>query len=77
MISISKNVYIDKLDNIVNKQINTHHNAIKIKPVNVKSSTYLDFNKEDNKEDLKFEFGDHVGFPNTKSFLAKVILWSN
>ena len=36
MTSISKNVYIDKLDNIVNKYNNTHHSTIKIKSVDVK-----------------------------------------
>ena len=37
--SISKIVYIDKLDDIVNKYHNTYHNTIKIKPADVKSST--------------------------------------
>ena len=41
MTSVSKYVYIDKLDDIVNKQNNTHHSTIKMKPVNVKSSTYI------------------------------------
>ena len=40
MISISKNVYIDKLDDIVNKYNNTYHITIKMKLVNVKSNTY-------------------------------------
>ena len=39
MISISKNVYIDKLDDIVNKYNNICHRTIKMKPVDVKSST--------------------------------------
>ena len=42
--SISKNVYIDKIDNIVNKYNNTYHSTTKIKPVDVMSSTYIDFN---------------------------------
>ena len=46
MTSILKNVYIDKLDDIVNKYKNTYHRTIKIKPVVIKSSTYIDFNKE-------------------------------
>ena len=46
MTSISKNVYIDKLDGIVNKYNNTYHRTIKMKPFDVKSSTYFDFNKE-------------------------------
>ena len=40
MTSISKDVYIDKLDDIVNKYNNTHHSTSKMKPVDVKSSTY-------------------------------------
>ena len=42
LISISKNMYINKLDNIVNKYNNTYHSAIKMKPVDVKSNTYVD-----------------------------------
>ena len=48
MASISKNVYIDKLDNIVNKYINTYHSTIKMKPVDVKSNTYINSSKEIN-----------------------------
>ena len=46
MTSISKKMYIDKLVDIVNKYNNTYHSTIRIKPVNVKSNTYIDFNKE-------------------------------
>ena len=45
MTSISKNVYIDKLDDIVNKFNNTYHRTIKMKLVNVKSSAYIDSSK--------------------------------
>ena len=41
--AISKDVCIDKLDNIVNKYHNTYHRTIKVKPIGVKSSTYIDF----------------------------------
>ena len=40
MTSISKNLYIDRLDDIVNKCNNTYHSAIKMKPVDVKSNTF-------------------------------------
>ena len=43
MTSILKNVYIEKLADIVNKYNNTHHSAIKVKSVDVKTSTYSDF----------------------------------
>ena len=39
MTSISKNVYIDKLDDIVNKYNNTYNRTIKMKPVDVKDNT--------------------------------------
>ena len=48
--SISKNVYIDKLDDIISKYNNACHNTIKMKPADVKPSTYIDFNKEHIKE---------------------------
>ena len=44
MISVSKNVYIDKLDDIVNKYNNTYHRTIKMKPADVKLSIFIDFN---------------------------------
>ena len=46
MTSVSKNVYIDKLDDIVNEYNNTYHRTIKMKPVNVKDNTYIDFKKK-------------------------------
>ena len=58
MTSISRNVYIDNLDNIADKYNNTYHTAIKMKPVDVKSNTYIDSNKEINDKDLKFKIGD-------------------
>ena len=60
MTSISKNVYINKLDDIVNEYNNTYHRTIKMKPVDVKDNTYIDFKKEVNDKDPKFKVGDHV-----------------
>ena len=45
MTAISKNVYFDKLDDIVNEYINTYDRTIKMKPVDVKDNTYIDFEK--------------------------------
>ena len=45
MTSISKNMYIDKLDNIVKKYNNTYRTSIKMKPVDVKDNTYINFKK--------------------------------
>ena len=48
-ISVSKNVYIDKLNVIVNKYNNTYHSTIKMKPADINSRTYIDLDKENNK----------------------------
>ena len=45
MTTISKNVYIDKLDDIVDEYNNTYHRTIKMKPIDVKHNTYIDFEK--------------------------------
>ena len=58
MTSISKNVYIDKLDNIGNKYNNRYHTTIKIKLIDVKSNTYIDSSKEIKNKDPKFKIGD-------------------
>ena len=60
MTSISKNVYIGKLDDIVNKYNKTYHRTIKIKPGDVKSSTYIDSTKKINDKNPKFKIGDTV-----------------
>ena len=77
MISISENVYLDKLNDIVNKYNNTCHSTIKTKPVVIKSSTYIDFSKEINKKDPKFKISDIVRISKYKSTFAKgyVLNW--
>ena len=71
MTSISKNVYIDKLDDIVNKYSNIYHSTIKMKPLNIKSSTCIDSSKEINDKDSKFKIGDIVRIPKYKNIFAK------
>ena len=71
MTVISKNVYIDKLDDIVNEYNNTYHRTIKMKPVDVKDNTYIDFKKEVNDKDPKFKVGDHVRISEYKNIFAK------
>ena len=51
-------MYIDKLDDIVNKYNNTYHRTIKMKPVGVNPSVYIDFNEKNNKEAPKFKVDD-------------------
>ena len=60
MTSVSKNVYIDKLDDIVDEHNSTYHRTIKMKPIDVKDNTYVDPEKEVNDKDPKFKVGDHV-----------------
>ena len=71
MTAISKNVYIDKLDDIVREYNNTYHRTIKMKPAYVKDSTYIDNEKEVNDKDPKFKVGDHVRIPKYKNIFAK------
>ena len=70
MTSMSKNVYIDKLDNIVNKCNNTY-STIEMKPVDVKSKTYIDSNKKANNKDPKIKFGNTVRISKYKNIFAK------
>ena len=69
----SKNVHIDNLDNIVNRYNNTCHNAIKMKPLDVKSNTYINSSEKINNKDLKFKIGYIVRIPKIKIFLQKFI----
>ena len=64
-------MYIDKLDDILNKYNNTYHRTIKMKPVDVKRNMYIDFNKENNKERPKFKVGDHWRISKYKNIFAK------
>ena len=71
MTPISKNVYIYKLDNTVNEYHNTYHRTIKMKPVDVKENTYIDFEKEVNDKDPKFKINDHVRISKYKNIFAE------
>ena len=71
MTSVSKNVYIDKLDDIVSEYNNTYHRTIKMKPVDVKDNTNIDSKKEINDRDPKFNVGDHVRISKYKNSFAK------
>ena len=60
MISISKEVYTDKLDDVVNKYNKTYHRTIRMKIVDAKSSTYINSSKEINDKDPEFKISDFV-----------------
>ena len=71
MTSVSKNMYIDKLDEMVNKYNNTYHSSTKMKPIDVKPSTYIDFDKKNNKEGPKPKIGGHVRISKYENIFAK------
>ena len=71
MATISKNVYFDMLDDIVNKYNNTVHRTIKMKPTDVASDSYAEYNENLNKKDPKFKVSDHVRISKYKNIFAK------
>ena len=71
MTAISKNVYFDVLDDIVNKYNDTIYRTIKMKPIDVKYNTYVDSKKEVNDKDPKFKVKDHVRISKCKNNFAK------
>ena len=71
MAAISKNVYFDVLDDIVNKCNNTYHRTIKRKPIDVGDDSFAEYNEESNEKDHKFKVGDHVRISKYKNIFAK------
>ena len=69
--SISKKMYIDKLNDIVNEYNNTYHRTIKIKPVDVKDTTYIDSTELHSNKDPKFKVGDLARISKCKNIFAK------
>ena len=70
MTTISNIMYTDKLDDFLEYN-NTYHTTIKMKPEDVKSSTYIDFNVESIDKNPKREAGDHVRISKHKNIFAK------
>ena len=64
-------MHIDKLDEIVTAYNNAYYRKIKIKSVDIKDKTYIDFKKEINDKDPKFKVGDHVRISKYKNIFAK------
>ena len=71
MTVISKNIYFDMLDDIVNKYNNVVHGAIKRKAIEFISDSYAEYNENSNKKDPKFKVGDHVRILKYKNIFAK------
>ena len=71
MTAISKNIYFNVLDDIVNKYNNTINRTIKIKPIDVTDDSSAEYDEESNKKDPKFKVGDHIGISKYKNIFAK------
>ena len=78
MRAVSKNVCIDKLDDIVNEYNNTYHRTIRMNPIDVKDNTYINIGKEVDDKDPKFKIDDHVRISEYKNIFAKgyTLNWS-
>ena len=71
MTSISKNVYIGKLDDIVNKYTNTYHRTIKMKSVDGNPSMYISINKKKIRKPPSLKLVIMLEYQNIKIFLEK------
>ena len=71
MTAVSKNVYFDVLDDIVNKYNNTFHKIIQMKPTDVTSDSYAQYNEDSNEKKTKFKVGDRVKISKCKNIFAK------
>ena len=71
MTAISKNVYFDVLDDIVNKYNNTVHRTIKMKLIDVTTDSFAEYNEDSNKKNPKLKVGGHVRISNYKNIFAK------
>ena len=71
MTSVSKDLYMDKLDDVIGEYNNTYHRTIKIKPVDVKGNRYIDFKKEVKDKDPEFKVFDPVRIFKYKIIFAK------
>ena len=71
MTAISKNVYFDVLDDIVDEYNNTYHKTIKMKPVDVGDDSFAKYNEESNEKHPKVKAGDHVKISKFKNVFAK------
>ena len=69
--AISKNVYFDVLDDIVDEYNNTYHRTIKMKPIDVGDDSFAEYNEESNEKYPKFKVGDHFRISKFKNVFAK------
>ena len=71
MAAVSKNIYFNTLDGVVNKYNNTVYGSIKMKPTDFTSDSYAEYNEDSNKKDPKLKVGDHVRILKYKNIFNK------
>ena len=71
MKAVSKNVYFDVFDDIVNKYNNTVHRTIKMKPIDVTSDSYAEYNEDSKEKNPKFKVGNHIRISTYKNIFAE------
>ena len=78
MTANSKNAYFNVLNDIVGEYNNAYHRTIKMKPIDIKSGSFAEYNEESNENDPKFKVGDHVRISKYKNIFAKgyALNWS-
>ena len=76
MRAISKSIYFDVLNDIVDKYKNTYHRTIKIKPIDLGNDSFAEYNEESNEKDPKFKVGYHVRISKYKNIFAKGWIYS-
>ena len=74
MTAVSKNVYFDVLEDIVDKYNNTYRRTNKMKPIDVKNNSFAKYNEESNEKDPRFKIGDHVRISKYKIIFVKNML---
>ena len=75
MTTILKNIYFHVFDDIVKKYNNSVHRSIQMKPIEITSDSYPEYNEDSNKKDSKFKVGDHVKISKYKNIFAKGFLF--
>ena len=71
MTPLSKDVYADKMKDIVDKYNDTYHRTIKTKPIDVNSNTYIEYYVENNKKDPQFKVRGHVRISTFENIVAR------
>ena len=76
MKAVSKNFYLDVLDDIVNKYNKTVHRTIKMKPIDVTSDSYAEYSEDSNVTKPRSKVGDHVRISKYRNIFAKGYIWN-